>query len=180
MIVINFYAGPGSGKSTGAASLFARLKNEGYKVELAREVAKDFIFEGRDVQLGRNQLLLTAMQYAKLKDLEASGCEIAISDSPLDLGLVYAAGQTKYYTELRLLIGRLMDEFKNVSVWVNRAKPYSSFGRMQDESGAKELDADIRELVHEYDFECAGDAKGQHKLGEEVVDFLDEITLTHI
>lgn len=40
-IVINIFGAPGAGKSTTAAALFALMKLEGYKVELATEHAKD-------------------------------------------------------------------------------------------------------------------------------------------
>ena len=45
LTVINFFGGPGCGKSTTAAELFAKMKKANYKVELVHEVAKDFIWE---------------------------------------------------------------------------------------------------------------------------------------
>ena len=39
--VINLYGGPGTGKSTTAAALFALIKREGYNVELVTEFAID-------------------------------------------------------------------------------------------------------------------------------------------
>lgn len=41
MIVVNLYGGPGVGKSTGAAYVFARLKEAGVVAELVTEFAKD-------------------------------------------------------------------------------------------------------------------------------------------
>lgn len=40
-LVVNLFGGPGSGKSTGAAYVFARLKMLGYNAELVTEFAKD-------------------------------------------------------------------------------------------------------------------------------------------
>src|SRR6185295_3102403 len=142
MKVVNLYGGPGAGKSTAAAFLFAQLKNEGIKTELAREVAKDFIYEGREVQLARNQLLITALQYAKLKDLEHTGCEVAITDSPLGLGIVYSKKEP-YYQELWQLVTKLSNEFENINVNITRVKPYQKFARMQNEEEAKKLDHEL-------------------------------------
>ena len=40
--MVNFYAGPGSGKSTMAAAIFSRLKWKDVNCELVTEFAKDF------------------------------------------------------------------------------------------------------------------------------------------
>ena len=173
MKVINLFSGPGSGKSTTAAFLFAYLKNAGVKTELAREVAKDFIYEGRQVQLKRNQLLLTAMQYARLKDLEHSDCELAITDAPLALGAVYAR-RCLYYDELCELIKKLLKDFTNYNVFIKRTKPYQKFGRLQDEGEAKILDGicfhvgNSRDFGGEFWTMIEGNPAGQLLLSESV------------
>jgi len=48
---INIFGGPGAGKSTTAALLFAEMKSGGFKVELVTEVAKDFVWEDRSTTL---------------------------------------------------------------------------------------------------------------------------------
>ena len=45
-LVVNFFAGPGAGKSSMAAGLFAELKFRGVNCELATEYAKDKVWEG--------------------------------------------------------------------------------------------------------------------------------------
>ena len=40
-LLISLYSGPGSGKSTGAAWIFAKLKLAGVNAELVTEFAKD-------------------------------------------------------------------------------------------------------------------------------------------
>lgn len=44
-IVVNLFAGPGAGKSTGAAYIFAMLKMHGIDCELVTEFAKDKTWE---------------------------------------------------------------------------------------------------------------------------------------
>ena len=47
MIVVNLFAGPGSGKSTTCAGVFAKLKLAGVNCEMALEYAKDKVWEER-------------------------------------------------------------------------------------------------------------------------------------
>ena len=43
MKVINFYGGPGVGKSTKAAGMFYKMQLAGYSVELVNEFAKECV-----------------------------------------------------------------------------------------------------------------------------------------
>jgi adenylate kinase family enzyme len=45
MILVNLYGAPGSGKSTGAAYIFSKLKMAGVDAELVTEFAKDKVWE---------------------------------------------------------------------------------------------------------------------------------------
>ena len=44
MLIIQLYAAPGSGKSTGAAYIFSKLKMAGVNAELVTEFAKDKVW----------------------------------------------------------------------------------------------------------------------------------------
>lgn len=159
MLVYNFFGGPCSGKSTTAAYVFARFKNKGIHVELAREVAKDLIWEGRAVQLQRNQFLVSALQYSRLKDLKESGCELAITDSPVLSGLAFADNVT-YRNEIECLLEKVVREFENVNVYLKRSTPYQQFGRLENEVEAKRIDIKIAQLA-DMDFYANGDEQGQ-------------------
>lgn len=139
MVIVNLYGGPGVGKSTLAATLFAHFKRAGYKCEMSRERAKELLYEGRD--LARCQMLITATQYQHLKDLEAAGTELAICDGPLRLSLAYAKG-LPFYEHFRSVVNDLCAEFTNVDVLVRRAVAYQTHGRVQgNEAEARALDA---------------------------------------
>lgn len=174
MIVINFFAGPGSGKSTTSAYVFARFKNDGIKAELAREVAKDFIWEGREAQLSRNQALVAALQYAKLKDLQYNGCEVAITDSPLSMQLVYSTG-TRYHNELAALIHKFDEEFHNIKVFLKRTKPYVQFGRYQDEAGAKALDQVVFDASYPYHLVAEADQNTQEQIYQKLKGHIENV-----
>lgn len=166
MTVINLFGGPGSGKSTSSAALFADLKNHGINTELVGEEAKDQIYWGSPNQL-ENQFLLAAMQYARLKNLQRAGCRIAISDSPLIQNPMYCRDH-HYYAELVALVNKVNDEFDNVYVYINRTKDYSPFGRVQSTvEEAQEIDRKIQTHYHFlFDITVTGDANGQKALCE--------------
>jgi adenylate kinase family enzyme len=162
MIVLNLYGGPGVGKSTTAAMLFAHYKRRGIRAEIAREQAKDFVYQGRDLE--RNQILLMALQYQVLKDLEASGTELAISDSPLRQQLDYSRA-LPYFNEMAALNWTLCRQFKEVNVLLKRAVSYQTHGREQTEEQARAIDSDIE--FHRYDMTLGSPAP------ETVIRFVD-------
>lgn len=59
-LVVNLFGGPGSGKSTGAAYVFARLKMLGYNAELVTEFAKD-----KNLGEKRNRSRRTGLHHSK-------------------------------------------------------------------------------------------------------------------
>lgn len=88
MICINFYGGPGIGKSTLAARVFAMLKAEGIKTELVGEFAKDLVYD-KAYNVMADQHYLFAQQAHRLWRLAQSGVEVAVCDSPLLLNIAY-------------------------------------------------------------------------------------------
>lgn len=137
MTVINLFGGPGVGKSTLAASLFALYKRAGYKVELSREAAKEFVYQGRD--LPRNQILISALQYQHLKDLEQAGTDVAICDGPVLQGIAFTSGH-RYAGELAALLYKLMEEFRNINVLVRRTSEFHTHGRVHSLEQSQALD----------------------------------------
>lgn len=164
MKVINLFGGPGSGKSTTAAALFVWLKNKGLRAELIGEEAKDQIYWGSKDQLS-NQLFIAAMQYARIKNLERAGCEVAVADSPLAMSPLYARS-THYFQELNTLITKVNSEFHNINIFVVRTKKFDPFGRTQkDVEEAKVID-DVVNSAFKFDMRITGDIDGQKILNE--------------
>jgi hypothetical protein len=144
LTVFNLFSGPGAGKSTTSADLYQHLKRQDVRVELVGEQAKDFLHLGADVQL-ENQFLLAASQYARLKNLERAGYEVAISDSPLIQGLVYAFDNNcPYFEQLQALVMKVNTEFDNINLYLSRGnRPYQKIGRTQTAEEAKKKDGRI-------------------------------------
>lgn len=138
MRVINLFGGPGVGKSTTAAGLFAKLKLSGRRAELVTEFAKDLVYEQSHHVLG-DSLHVLAQQFHRQWRLAGQGVDYVITDSPLLLNPVYAQGlfRAPWYEALAWDVWR---QFDNECVLLNRVKPYAEYGRLQDEAGAREVD----------------------------------------
>jgi hypothetical protein len=137
-IVINLFAGPGCGKSTTAASIFALLKLHGVNAELVTEFAKDLTWENRKYTL-ENQLYILAKQYHRMWRLKDQ-VTVTITDSPILLSLIYG-GQKPGYIQKTIL--HYFNEFNNVNYFLKRNKKYNPNGRNQTEYEARQLDSII-------------------------------------
>ncbi len=88
---INFYGGPGVGKSALAAKVYAELSRAGVVlVELVREFVKPWAYEGR--KLDRfDQVYTFAQQLWAEHRLFKAGIQVVVTDSPPLLQCVYTA-----------------------------------------------------------------------------------------
>lgn len=145
--VINFWGGPGVGKSSAAAQLYAAMKAQDLRVELVTEAAKDLTYEG-DVRRLNNQLLILAQQHDRL-DRIAGQVDYAITDSPLPLGLVYL--NPRWRTEAFVMVTReTFAQFDNTNIMLKRVKPYQTYGRYQTEAEARVLDGNIEKVFNDF------------------------------
>jgi hypothetical protein len=139
-LVIDLYGGPGTGKSTTAAGLYALLKQNGVNAELATEYAKDIVWEGRNYLLS-DQLYIFAKQNRKLCRLYGK-VDVIVTDSPLLLCYYYSGNE-----HILALILEEMKRARHLHVMLRRQKAYNPSGRMQTESQAKEIDAAITAML---------------------------------
>lgn len=163
MKVINLWGGPGSGKSTTAAGLFAHMKLNQMKVELVTEFAKDLTYENSFITLS-NQLLVTGQQDHRLRRLEGQ-VDYIITDSPLPLGLMYASGVFKSDWFQNCVIGAY-NSYDNINFFVRRVKPYAMVGRTQTETESDQISNALINMLERYNLpyiEVDGDCKA-HKL----------------
>lgn len=110
MLLVNLYGDAGSGKTTGAAYVFSKLKLAGVKCELVQDVAKEKILED-NIKAMKNQAYIFGEQYFRLSRLEDE-VDVVVTDSPLMLESLYSDDE------------RLGTAFKKVVL--NVAKSYSS------------------------------------------------------
>ena len=138
--IINLFGGPGSGKSTIAAEVFARMKKLGYAVELVNEVAKDIVHEQHMGYMMAHQDKISAEQNYR----QARVCgiyEYVVTDSPILLGIFYTPDG--YYPSFQRLVIEKFQSYDNINIYLDRTAEYDPRGRYQDEDGANALSQEI-------------------------------------
>ena len=143
--VVNFFAGPGAGKSTTASGLFFAMKLAAqHKVELVTERAKELTYD-KAWELLKNQQVVTSEQDLRQRRLLGQ-VDYVITDSPLLLGCVYGAGVWAR-EDMQAQWWNLFNSYDNVNIYVERAKAYQPYGRSQDEDEARLMDRRLRKLT---------------------------------
>ena len=169
MLLVNFFAGPGSGKSTTSAYVFARLKMAGINAELVGEEAKDVVYN-RATPMLDNQILLLGQQYQRTKRLEEAGIEVALCDSPFGLNAMYGESRP-YYPELLALVKKLESLYPNtINVFVKRVKQYQQVGRYQNAEEAAALDSKTVEHASWIHLSIPGNKEG----ADEALDYISK------
>ena len=141
-LYVNLYGGPGTGKSTSMAYVFAHLKNAGVCAEIAPEFAKDLVWGDQTAVLG-DQLYVTATQHHRLWRLKGK-VPVVVTDAPLWLAPIYCDNDPKIVALIPELNRELGD---SLHFMLRRVKPYEAAGRLQDEGQARALDREIRNLL---------------------------------
>lgn len=141
-LLLNTFGGPGTGKSTVCAAIFAELKFRGILCEMALEFAKDLVWE-RSQHLLANQIYVFGHQHHRITKLVGQ-VPIIISDSPLIHSVIYDSGENPHFAPMVLAEHR---KHNNFNVFLDRIKPYDPKGRSQTEEEAKALDHQIADLL---------------------------------
>ena len=135
-ILVNLLAGPGTGKSTIASSVFSELKWQGVNCELASEFAKDLCWEERFTTL-TNQIYVFGKQLHRVQRL-IDKVDVIITDSPLIFSVIY---KPEYLSDnFSKLVLETFNQFNNMNYFLKRLKPYNPKGRMQTKDEAKLVD----------------------------------------
>lgn len=149
---INLYGGPGAGKSTTAAQLFAELKRDGQSVELASEYVKTWAYQDREVK-AFDQIYLLGKQMNYEYRFISHGVKNVVTDSPVFLSYVYAKkffGNVGIHEPMLEIIKAYERENPSLNIVLERGdKPYDPNGRWQTHDEAKEIDSLIRDELEE-------------------------------
>lgn len=152
MRVVNLYGGPGTGKSTTAAAVFAELKMRGVNCEYVQEYAKDKAWEFGNNCLNvpkviQAQEYIFGKQHFRMRRC-AKDVDVIITDSPLLLSLIYIPADFEM-PSLKLVVREAHDIYDNLDVFLVRAKEYNPKGRFHSEDQAKALDGAIQNMLNE-------------------------------
>lgn len=143
MIVVNLYAGPGSGKSTTCAGVFSKLKLAGVNCEMALEYAKDKVWES-SFKVLNNQIYVFGKQLHRLWRLKDQ-VDVIITDSPLLMSILYDSSKNENFKNLIL---DQYNSFNNLNYFIKRNDNYNPKGRMQTVEEAKELDNEMYDILN--------------------------------
>lgn len=166
--VLNFFGGPGAGKSTIKAGVFFYLKCAHLRTAQIEEYATECSFE-QDWETIRNQSKVMAEQERRQARLVGQ-VDWIVTDSPLVLSNIYASGAFDTQ-EFRDEVWRRFDAYNNVNIWIERVQPYQEYGRHHTESQAREIDERLKNMMNgKLDFSVKGDVEAPHK----VISFLRE------
>lgn len=145
MLRINFYGGPGVGKSTLAARVYVELNKAGVvTTELVREFVKAWAYEGREPD-GWDHVFTFASQLNKEHRLVKASVQVIVTDSPILLQCIYAG--LKDATVASHLL-RLALEYEKthtmLNFFVQRCVAYAPSGRFQTLGDLMNIDTCIK------------------------------------
>lgn len=147
-IVINLFGGPGVGKSTLCALVFAKLKVMGVDCEMATEYAKDMVWEESYKKL-ENQIYIFGKQHARVHRLLGK-VDVVITDSPLLNSIVY--DKTNNIALKKLVISEFW-KLNTLNFYLTRKLDYEENGRVQTLKEAIGVDNNYLKLIQDNDID---------------------------
>ena len=144
--IIGFCGGPGIAKSTTAADVYAKLKQNARNVEYIPEFAKTLTW-AKDFETLKFQEYVTCTQQYN-QNIMVGQVEAVITDSPIITGLMY-------YKETNKKIRSAFEDYilesfkaqKNILFLLKRVKGYLKVGRTQSLEEAIEIDVKIKRFL---------------------------------
>jgi tRNA uridine 5-carbamoylmethylation protein Kti12 len=173
-IVVNFFGGPGAGKTTAAARLFASLKVNGVDSIMVGEYAQECIL-AEDTEALKDQLWMLAHAHRKIQAASKHSA-VTIVDSPILLSIVYGENMPPSFNQLVL---ELNSKFHNFNVLIERVPSYqhSMVGRVHSLSESLLIDKEFEELLERYEvpFIRERDLDGDltEFLTQQIIEYLD-------
>lgn len=152
--IVNVLAGPGCGKSTIAAKLFAALKCEHRSVELCSEYVKSWVWEERR-PVDFDQFYFFGKQARREHSLFGK-VDFIVTDAPVLLTSYYAQvfgtpEQAVLFRSMILTYLGMCREHGHIqkNYFLTRTHPYDTTGRFQSEDQAKQIDEELRRYLKE-------------------------------
>lgn len=172
MLVINLFGSPGTGKSTGMAYIFAKLKMMGINAEMAGEYAKDKVWE-ESVEVFKNQAYIFGKQYFKLSRVKDK-VDVIITDSPILLSSFYN-NQPELGENFDKMCLDVFNSFDNYNVFLYRTKPYNPAGRFQTEEESDALVQPMKDMLDKFGVtycQYSGDEAGYNAIVNTIIKIL--------
>ena len=150
--IINFFGGPGIGKSTQSAGLYSLMKKNNMSVELTYEFPKILAWD-ENLSAIKDQLYITANQHRNITRLYGK-VDYIIIDSPILFGMVYknkygtSYPQGIYGESFDIFLLDLFNQYDNINILLKRKElNYQDTGRFQGLNESKEIDDILKNLL---------------------------------
>lgn len=146
--VINFFGGPGSGKSTTALGVTSILKANGIIAEYVSEFPKEIVWAG-ELHLLSDQMPIAREQFRRQNILKGK-VEFIVTDCPLVLQLPYILDHIDDPEEQKRCEDEVLagwNQFENMNIFIQRDKPFQQAGRAHNEEQSREKDRQLKELL---------------------------------
>lgn len=151
-LLINLYGAPGSGKSTGAAYIFYKLKTLGVDVELVTEYAKDKVWE-EHAMVFEDQCYIFGHQHFRLARVDGK-VDVIVTDSPLLISAFYSSDAA--IREHLTAMANITESNRNghtLSYFITRVKEYNRNGRFQSEKESDSVASYLKQFLLDNDVE---------------------------
>lgn len=152
---INFFAGPGAGKSTTTARVFAQLKERHVSVEHVGEYVKAWAYQKRQIKKYDQVYLFGKQQQYEYRYI-SQGVKNIVTDSPCFLSVVYSlyygnqAGEN-IASAIAMLCKEYDEDHAALNIFLDRGdKPYVKEGRYQSYEAAKDVDKFMEATLWKY------------------------------
>ena len=145
-VTVNFFGGPGTGKSTTAAGLFTLLKKKGKHCEYISEFAKELVWEEHNVALDC-QPLIAGEQIFRQHKLQDK-VDVVVTDSPLIINLLHNGfGVTDNYKKWLIEVFNMFNNVNFLLIVDRESRPYETEGRTESKERALQMDRENIELL---------------------------------
>ena len=153
-LIINFFGGPGIGKSTQSSGLFTEMKKQHLDVELTFEFPKIVAWEENHSAI-KDQFYITANQHRNISRLYGK-VDYIIVDSPIILGTIYKNRYndkpeypSNFYDDaFDTFLLSLFKKYNSLNILLSRDdSSYNKNGRFQTLDESKLIDQDIKNTL---------------------------------
>lgn len=150
--VVNLISGPGAGKTTMAALIFAEMKILGHNVEYVSEYAKPLVWL-KEFEILNNQYHVSMSQF-RLFDSMRNAVDFIVTDGSLLHGLYYNRTNKNNVSNIEKTeesILRWYNTFDNINIFLDRVdNPYMQEGRIQTFNEALEIDCELKNILKSF------------------------------
>lgn len=168
-LIVNFFGGPGAGKSKMGLRLTSDIKDRGFSVDFTGEYAKDMTWQ-KSQHVLTNQNYIFAKQQHRIWRLD-NQVQIIVTDSPLINSVVYGKDDTTAL--FKALVHEEFNKRNNLNINLLRGKFYDTKGRNQTLPQAILIDKEICDVMEAnyngFDLTIEGELYNADKVLEYVI-----------